>query len=62
MPSRLVASAIGAFLAGAAILLLAEAELLRVLGALGLLAAIVCGTFAIADPRELGRDEEDQGS
>ncbi|MGH2953468.1 MAG: hypothetical protein ACRDK9_05525 [Solirubrobacterales bacterium] len=51
--------AFAALAAGAALLLLAEAEILRVAAAALLLTGIALGVFAIATPEFVARDEEE---
>lgn len=51
--------ALAAFAIGVVVLLLANAEALRVLAAVALLAGIALGTFAIATPEFTG-DEDDE--
>jgi hypothetical protein len=51
--------AAGLFAIGVAVLVMAEAEALRVAGAIALLAAIALGVFAIATPEFLERDREE---
>ena len=54
--------AFGALVAGAILLLLAEAEILRVVAALLLLAGIALGVFAVATPEFLEGGEDRTGT
>lgn len=55
------AAAVGCFGVGAAVLLIAGPTLLRLAGALLLIAAMFLGVAAIATPELLGRDEDTEG-
>ena len=51
-------AAVASFAAGAALLLVAEPDLLRLAGALLLLLAVFLGATAVATPELLERDED----
>lgn len=52
------AAALGCFVVGATVLLIAEPTALRLAAALLLIAAVFLGVAAIATPELLGRDED----
>jgi hypothetical protein len=57
-PRRPGIAALACFAAGAALLLLAEPDLLRLAGSLLLLLAVFLGATAVATPELLERDED----
>jgi hypothetical protein len=56
---RAGAGALGCFVLGAAILLVSEPDLLRMAGALLMLAAVFLGVGAVATPELLGGEEDE---
>jgi len=59
--SRLATVTIGAFIVGAAVMLIFDSVLARLIGVAGLATFIVCGLFLIADPQYLREDDREQG-
>ena len=60
-PRRAGLAAVACFVVGAAGLLLAEPDLIRMAAAFLLLAAMVAGVTAIATPELLGRETDEDG-
>jgi hypothetical protein len=58
--SRLLGGALAALIVGVAVLLLAEAEVLRVAATMSLLAFIALGVFAIATPEFATGDRDEE--
>ena len=59
-PRRSGIAAVACFAAGAALLLVAEPDLLRLAGSLLLLVAVFLGATAVATPELLEREDEGQ--
>lgn len=57
--SRLSIVTVAAFLLGVGLMIPFEQTLARVAGVLSLLAFVACGVFLVANPDDLGREEED---
>lgn len=57
--SRLSIITVAAFLLGVGLMIPFEQTLARVAGVLSLLAFVACGVFLVANPDDLGREEED---
>ena len=59
--SPLAIATLATLVVGVGLMIPFEATLTRVLGTACLLGFVVCGTFLVANPRDLGRDEEGDG-
>jgi hypothetical protein len=57
--SPLALATLAALVAGVALMIPFEATVTRVLGTACLLAFVVCGTFLVANPRDLAREDDD---
>jgi hypothetical protein len=58
--SRLSIITVAAFVLGVGLMIPFEQTIARVAGVLSLLAFIACGVFLVANPDDLGREDEDR--